>query len=134
MPDHRPAVADAMLTTPALSGAGATTGDVRRLLAGEHRHVALVVDPSGVLLTVVSSDDLPADGEDGLARDLGRLRERVVAPHADLDSTRVTMLDTGRRRLAVVDDTGRLLGLLCLKSHGRGFCTAETVAERAEGG
>jgi hypothetical protein len=36
-----------------------------------------------------------------------------------------------RRRLAVVDHTGRLLGLLCLKHDGRGYCTDEGIRARA---
>jgi hypothetical protein len=41
------------------------------------------------------------------------------------------MVARGRRRLAVVDDRGLLVGLLCLKRSGRGFCSAADVAARA---
>jgi len=41
------------------------------------------------------------------------------------------MSRTGRRRLAVVDDGGVLVGLLCLKRTGRGFCSDLDVASRA---
>jgi len=40
------------------------------------------------------------------------------------------MQRTGRRRLAVVDGEGRLVGLLCLKASGSGFCSNEDVASR----
>lgn len=133
MPAHRPTVADAMLTSPARTGRADSAADARRLLDSEHRHVALVVDERGVLLTVVARGDVVGVSDDAAASGLGRLDGRVVSPGDDLEVTRATMLAQARRRLAVVDDTGRLLGLLCLKSHGQGFCTAETVAERYDG-
>jgi hypothetical protein len=43
----------------------------------------------------------------------------------------VEMIAGGQRRRAVVDDEGRLLGLLCLKASGRGFCADADVAARA---
>ena len=41
------------------------------------------------------------------------------------------MLAAGGRRLAVVDHRLRLLGLLCLKRSGLGFCSDRDVAARA---
>jgi hypothetical protein len=38
----------------------------------------------------------------------------------------------GRRRPAVVDDSGRLLGLLCLKKDGTDYCSDEGVRDRAQ--
>jgi hypothetical protein len=38
-----------------------------------------------------------------------------------------------RRRLAVVDESGRLLGLLCLKKDQCGYCSDEGIRERAQG-
>jgi len=40
------------------------------------------------------------------------------------------MQAAGQRRAAVVDGDGLLLGLLCLKHHGGGFCTDAGVASR----
>jgi len=59
------------------------------------------------------------------------LAGRTVGPHAELDTTRQWMRSRQRRRLAVVDDDARLLGLLCLKRSGQGFCTDAGVLERA---
>ncbi len=126
---RRTTVADAMLVSPVLSPAAATAAEVRTLLDSAHRHVALVVDDR-MLLSVVGRTDLAGADDLTPAARLGRLQGRVVGPAADLEHTRASMLAEGRRRLAVVDDAGRLLGLLCLKRHGQGFCTAETVAER----
>ncbi|MGW1564687.1 hypothetical protein ACWCQ1_51030 [Streptomyces sp. NPDC002144] len=38
----------------------------------------------------------------------------------------------GRRRLAVTDGCGRLLGLLCLKRSGNGYCSDEGIRARAD--
>ena len=35
-----------------------------------------------------------------------------------------------RRRVAVVDDRGLLVGLVCLKRHGNGFCSIEDIERR----
>jgi hypothetical protein len=40
------------------------------------------------------------------------------------------MRQQGRRRLAVVDADGALLGLLCLKASGDGFCSDDGIASR----
>ncbi|MDP3966681.1 MAG: hypothetical protein Q8Q02_00245 [Nocardioides sp.] len=38
-----------------------------------------------------------------------------------------------QRRLAVVDDDGLLVGLVCLKARGTGFCSNADVTTRALG-
>jgi hypothetical protein len=40
-------------------------------------------------------------------------------------------VEQGRRRLAVTDEAGRLLGLLCLKKDGTGYCSDDGIRERA---
>ncbi|WP_370937801.1 CBS domain-containing protein [Amycolatopsis sp. cg13] len=128
-PDFRGAstVGEAMLRAPKVLDASATVGEVRGLFEDDHVHAALVVSGE-TLLSVVERPDL-----DGLAEALpayraGRLTGRVVGAEADLYETWRGM---SRRRLAVVDSSGRLLGLLCLKRSGRGFCSDADVAARA---
>jgi hypothetical protein len=41
------------------------------------------------------------------------------------------MIASGQRRAAVVSPDGRLLGLLCLKASGTGFCSDQDVRARA---
>ena len=74
----------------------------------------------------------PSMGLSGERRSLAdafRLRHHAIvgdAPNPDLHrqiDARLALLENGIRRAAVVDDGGRLLGLLCLKRHGNGFCT-----------
>jgi hypothetical protein len=54
-----------------------------------------------------------------------------VDPLDPLEAARSHLVATGQRRLAVVDRAGTLLGLLCLKRTGDGFCSDRDVASRA---
>jgi CBS domain-containing protein len=122
-------VADAALGRPKVLPAGATAGDARAALADAHVHAMPVVE-DGLLLAVVERADLEGVPDATPAALVGSLAGRTVAPTADLASTWAGMAAEGRRRLAVVDTEGRLVGLLCLKRHGRGFCSAADVAAR----
>ena len=84
------------------------------------------------LLAVVDRADLTGAGPDEPAAPLGTLGGRVAHAGDDLASTWAAMADAGRRRVAVVDDAGRLLGLLCLKRHGRGFCSDAGIQARID--
>jgi CBS domain-containing protein len=123
-------VADAMLARPKVAAADLTVAGAHAELADDHVHAVLLVD-AGVLLAVVERPDLVDAPVDAPARGYGRLADRVVAPGDDLVETWRAMLATHRRRLAVVDAGGAVLGLLCLKSSGRGFCAQEDVDARA---
>ncbi|CAM2843077.1 CBS domain-containing protein [Skermania piniformis] len=127
-------VAAAMLREPRLHRPDVTLVDLRDYFDDPHVHVALIVDDRGRLLTAIERadlTDLPASS--GPAADLGRLAGRTVAPEADVVATRARMLVEQRRRLAVVDGSGALLGLLALKRTGRGFCSDADVAARHPG-
>jgi hypothetical protein len=63
---------------------------------------------------------------------LGTLRGRTAGPADPIGAATAALLREGRRRLAVVDDSGRLLGLLCLKKDGTGDCSDEGIRERAQ--
>jgi CBS domain-containing protein len=122
-------VADAMLTAPKVCDRGAVVADLHNLFEDEHVHCALVTDGSR-LLSVVARDDLDADLALP-ASAVGTLQGRTVAASVDLGSVHRRMVEEGLRRLAVVTETGHLLGLLCLKRTGIGFCSDEGVAARA---
>ncbi|NMO93659.1 CBS domain-containing protein [Actinomycetospora sp. TBRC 11914] len=122
-------VADAALARPKVLSAAASVGEARAALADDHVHAMPVVE-AGVLLAVVERGDLEGVPDPTPAALVGRLAGRTVSPSADLATTWAGMAADGRRRLAVVDDDGRLVGLLCLKRHGRGFCSAADVAAR----
>jgi len=120
-------VGEAMLHRPKVFTAAATVAEVRALFDDDHVHAALIVD-GATLLSVVERADL--DGLCGAspAWRAGRLAGRTVRAEADLFETWQGMRC---RRLAVVTEDGQLVGLLCLKRSGRGFCTDADVAARA---
>lgn len=125
-----PTVGEAMLTVPKVCAPTARAEDLWALFADDHVHAALVVD-EGRLLTVVERRDLAGVDPEAPAASLGALAGRTVSAGTPLDAVHRHMLDRGIRRLAVVDEGLRLLGLLCLKRSGTGFCSDEGVAERA---
>lgn len=105
--------------------------EARAALADPHRHMLLVVE-GGHLVGTLTRDDLGTDAPDEHpALRYARLERRTVAPDAPLDAVHADMLAAGQRRRAVVDEDGVLLGLLCLKTSGRGFCSDAGVAARA---
>lgn len=119
-----------MVADPKTLPSRASVTDARDAFADEHVHLLLLVE-GRELVGTLTRDDLAGEHPPQLsALDLATLEGRVIAPDVPLDEAGARMRDTGRRRLAVVDGDGRLLGLLCLKRHGRGFCTAEDLASR----
>jgi CBS domain-containing protein len=123
-------VAEVMLRHPRVHAPSTTVAEVRAMFADEHIHCALVVDADR-LLGVIERDDLVTACDRSVAVGLGRLTGRTIAPEAELAAVHQRMVAEHVRRLAVIDDRGRLLGLLCLNRKGRGFCSDEDVAARA---
>jgi len=123
-------VVDAMLRSPRTCAAATTVAQARAVFADDHIHAVLVVDEAR-LLAVVERADLDAAAPASLARDAGRLDGRVTGPDVDAEEIRLAMLAARHRRLAVVDAEGELMGLLCLKRSGTGFCSDADVAARA---
>lgn len=122
---------DAAVRRPKTSGPTASVADIRELFQDDHVHAALILADDGQLLSVIERTDLePALDATGHARHIGRLSGRVVPSDAELEQTWRAMRSEDRRRLAVVDDGGLLLGLLCLKQKGLGFCTDDNVCAR----
>lgn len=114
-PDGR-TVGDAMLRHPTVHRTDVTVGETRAVFETSPKtHLLLLVD-DGHLVATVDCDGLarpvsmaaPAAG-------LGSLVGRTVAPGVPLEGVRRALADGRRRRLAVVDPSMRLLGLLCLQ-------------------
>jgi len=127
-------VGEAMLEDPQVSSGSTTVEEARAVFRSTHVHMLLLTTTGRVgepLLGTVVRDDLPPQGQAGAtALSYAHLRGRVVGADVAADDVRRTLHEAGRRRLAVVDDAGRLLGLLCLKRDGSGFCTDAGVRAR----
>ncbi|MCK9896052.1 CBS domain-containing protein [Frankia sp. AgB32] len=141
--------AEAMVRHPKVHGAATTVDEVRQIFTDDHVHAVLIVDGRR-LVTLIDRADVAradvaradvarADGADGGGADgnddrpaasLGQLTGRIVAPAVSAAVALREMTNSGRRRLAVVDDNGELLGLLCLKRRGHGFCSDDDVRAR----
>lgn len=125
-------VSDAMITIPKVHPPDVALDEIRALFEDDHVLMALIVAADGRLLTTIDRTDLLAAGSGSTpVSQLGTLAGRTVGPSTNLSSATAKLLRDGKRRLAVVDGHGRLVGLLCLKRDGTGFCTDEGVRARA---
>jgi CBS domain-containing protein len=119
-----------MLTRPSVHGPSATVRQLRAFFADDHVHIALLVS-DGVLVGAVERSDLAAGVDDRApARTVARLDGRTITPETAVEDALTGMRRAGRRRLAVTTSRGELLGLLCLKAKGSGFCSDDDVAAR----
>jgi CBS domain-containing protein len=125
-------VGDAMLQAPRVLGPEATVSEAAAFFEDEHLHAALVVEPGGRLLSVVVRADLAGRSGTEPLTVVGALHGRTIRGGAQLEQVWLAMRCFGHRRLAVMDGD-RLVGLLCLKASGLGFCSDADVAARAQG-
>jgi CBS domain-containing protein len=124
-------VLEVVVRLPKTMSPQATVADARAALADDHVHM-LLLTADGRLLGTLVARDLPASAaDDAPASGYATLDGRTVPPHLPAEDARQLLLATGQRRRAVLDDSGRLLGLLCLKRPLTGFCTDADVAARA---
>jgi CBS domain-containing protein len=124
-------VADAMVTIPKTHAPEMTLDEIRELFEDDHVRLALIVAADGRLVTTIEREDLlTASSRSASVAELGTLAGRTVRPFDSLASATASLLRQQRRRLAVVDDEGRLIGLLCLKRDRAGFCTDEGIRAR----
>ena len=91
--------------------------------------MALLVD-GGRLVGTIERADLVTSIDEAPAREVATLDGRTIGPAAALSDALAVMEGAGRRRLAVTTDDSALLGLLCLKASGHGFCSDEDVEDR----
>lgn len=124
-------VADVMVHCPKTLPATASVAEARAALLDDHVHVVLIVEDGTLLGTVERLDLVGAPGPASVLEH-AVLDGRTVTPTAAAEDARLVLLARGRRRLAVVDERGALLGLLCLKRRLTGFCSDADVAARGE--
>jgi CBS domain-containing protein len=125
-----PTVSEAMIRNVKTCSEHATVGQIREFFDDPHVHVAIVLAHDTLLAVLERTDLGAAIADDEGAACFGRLEGRTVTADAPLAPTREAMANAGRRRLAVIDARHRLLGLLCLKSSGLGFCSDRDVHAR----
>ncbi|MFP5020734.1 CBS domain-containing protein [Pseudonocardia phyllosphaerae] len=121
---------EAMIRFPKAHPRSTTVARAREEFRDDHVHALLVVE-DGILLAVVERGDLEGRPGSDPVLAAGAIEGRAISPDAHLLTQRDYMQETGHRRLAVVDDDRQLLGLLCLKRSGAGFCSDAGVAARA---
>lgn len=121
-----------MITLAKLSGPDVTVGAIRELFSDDHVHAAVIVE-HGILVAVIDRTDLiPRLPDDVPAVGIGALQGRTVIDTTPLTHAWQRMLDSGRRRLAVITADGTYRGLLCLKQTRTGFCRDQDVRDRTE--
>jgi len=122
-----------MLRQPAVHEPRTTVGELRAYFKDEHVHMALLVENGKLVGAVERADLAAADRRDAHAAEVATLDGRTTAPDVQLTEALAEMRRAGRRRLAVTDG-GALLGLLCLKASGDGFCSDADVRSRVTDG
>ncbi|WP_107771296.1 CBS domain-containing protein [Nocardioides sediminis] len=122
---------DAMVTQPWTHGSATTVAQAHEAFTDSHVHMLLLTDGDELRGTLVRDDLVDGLDPDAPALDAATLHARTVDPGRDLEEALQVMRDRGTRRLAVVADDGRLLGLLCLKRTLDGFCSDDDVRSRA---
>ncbi|NIL91935.1 hypothetical protein RhoFasSB10_04289 [Rhodococcus fascians] len=128
--ESRDRVRDVMVKHPKLIGAATTLEEVAHHFADEHVHMLLLVEQSRLVGTLIRADlceDLPPTSST-IMRPV--LTGRCVRDDEPADAVLERMIRQGIRRLAVIDGTHHLAGLLCLKRSGKGFCSDADVSSR----
>ena len=128
-------VADVMVRFPKTHAPGSGLDEIRAFFEDDHVHMALIVAMDGRLVTTIERPDLAAviPGSPR-ARELGTLTGRTAGRADPLDAATAALRRGRRRRLAIVDESGYLLGLLCLKKDGTSYCSDEGIRERTAAG
>jgi predicted transcriptional regulator len=119
-----------MVRRPAVHQPSTTLAQLRAFFRDDHVHMALLVDGDKLVGTVERGDLDPQLSGEASASSIARLDGRTIRVDADVREAFESMRHAGRRRLAVTADDSTLLGLLCLKASGRGFCSDADVGSR----
>lgn len=125
-------VLDVVVRMPKTLSPRATAAEARAALEDDHVHMLVITDGGRLLGTLVREDLAAPVVATDLALERAVVDDRTIRPDVGAEEARRVMLERGVRRLAVVDDDGMLLGLLCLKRRLTGFCSDDDVRARAE--
>jgi len=122
-----------MVRYPKVLPVDATVRQVLAVFEDDHVHMVLLTRDRLLCGTVVRGDvpNTASDAQQAVC--FAHLTGRTVPATAPADAVLQWLVARQQRRLAVVDDGGLLMGLLCLKAQGPGFCSDEDVTARAHG-
>lgn len=127
-------VSEVMVRHPHTLPVDVTVAEAAGALAGGHVHMLLLTKRRTLVGTLLHDDLATANAAGMLGSDLAlplaTLHGRFVLPDVSADVAERVMVDSRTRRLAVVGQVGELLGLLCLKRRGSGFCSDDDVTSR----
>lgn len=125
-------ISNFMITQPKTHGTETTIDEIRAVFADNDVRIVLIVDDDERLVTTLERSDVPIGAEGSTrAAAAGTLADRTVRPDDTLAHATATLFRQRRRRLAVIDEDGRLVGLLCLKRDASAYCSDADVQERA---
>jgi CBS domain-containing protein len=111
-----------MHSHPSALSASATIGDVRDYFeASASRRLALLVDDDGVFAGSLTPAQLTTGDPARLAVEVAE-RGPTVTPGEPAVTGRDVALQTDIRRVAVVDDGGRLVGVVAVTGDLQSFC------------
>ena len=131
---HGATVADLMITEPKVLPTALTVAAARSAFEDDHVVMLLLTDGRSLVGTLLREDLAPDVGPSAPALPLARTAGRTIPPTEPAAAAHQRLHATGDRRLAVVEDDGRLVGLLCLNRRRDGFCSDAGVAARARAG
>jgi len=126
----QPTVSDVMYVNPKALPHDATIGEVRALFDNPRVRVALLVQHE-TCTGVVAREDVAATAlDEDAAGWIARVPE-TIHTGASLAAAHRALAGHATGRLVVVDDDGRLRGLLCLNHAGTGFCSKRSPCQPA---
>jgi CBS domain-containing protein len=115
-------VSEVMIRRPKSLPADATVGEARAMFANPKVLVVPLVEPDGRVLAELGRDEVPSSAQDSEHAAAYGSEPHLIAPDATMQAAVDTLTELDGERLVVVDEDGRLAGMLCLnRSHGR-FC------------
>src|SRR6476661_8119077 len=118
---------DLMLRDPKTLTAAASVAEVRELLANPKVQMVLLAD-GGTFKGAVTHVPADASGRD---RALAYVDPNVetISPRASADEAFERTAASRNRRVIVLDEDDKLLGLLCLNPDRTGFCQASEAVD-----
>ena len=126
-------VAEVMVRYPKVLPVDAAVSQVLAVFEDDHVHMVLLTRGSLLCGTVVRGDVPDTASNVQQAVCFAHLTGRTVPATAPAEAVLQWLAARQQRRLAVVNDDGLLMGLLCLKARGTGFCSDADVTARAHG-